>query len=211
MRNIGIICTAIIGVSILCSPIVAQAKTAKECRAEWQANKAANQAKKITESAYVKRCRPPGGAAAQPAAAPAPAKSTKTEPKMAPAPAAAPAKSSAQPTTPAMAPSGAKQYSTEAQAKARCGSGTVVWANLKSKIYHFAGHRTTGTQRKAHICASVTPQAKACVPPRTRSIPRSNAAVGSQPAGLPHYGNTWWARELCHGVVISITCSVKLH
>ena len=152
MRNIGIICTAIIGVSILCSPIVAQAKTAKECRAEWQANKAANQAKKITESAYVKECLA-GGAAAQPAAAPAPAKSTKTEPKMAPAPAAAPAKSSAQPTTPAMAPSGAKQYSTEAQAKARCGSGTVVWANLKSKIYHFAGHKDYGsTKEGAYMC-----------------------------------------------------------
>lgn len=160
MRNIGIICTAIIGVSILCSPIVAQAKTAKECRAEWQANKAANQAKKITESAYVKECTA-GGAAAQPAA-PAPAKSTKTEPKMAP-PAPAPAKSTK--TEPKMAPaaapaarsssgaSGANQYTTEAQAKARCGSGTVVWANLKSKIYHFAGHKDYGsTKEGAYMC-----------------------------------------------------------
>ena len=150
MRNIAIICSAIIGVAILCSPIVAQAKTAKECRAEWQANKAANQAKKITESAYVKECVA-GGAAAQPAAAPAPAKSTKTESKMAPA--AAPAKSSVKPATPAMAPSGANQYSTEAQAKARCGSGTVVWANLKSKIYHFAGHKDYGnTKEGAYMC-----------------------------------------------------------
>ena len=65
MSKIAIVCSAIIGVSILCSPIVAQAKTAKECRAEWQANKAANQAKKITESAYIKECVA-GGAAAQP-------------------------------------------------------------------------------------------------------------------------------------------------
>lgn len=159
MSKIAIVCSAIIGVSILCSPIVAQAKTAKECRAEWQANKAANQAKKITESAYIKECVA-GGAAAQPA--PAPAKSTKTEPKMAP-PAPAPAKSTK--TEPKMAPpaaapvrsssgtTGANQYTTEAQAKARCGSGTVVWANLNSKIFHFAGHKDYGTTKSgAYMC-----------------------------------------------------------
>ncbi len=48
---------------------------------------------------------------------------------------------------------GANQYTTEAQAKARCGSGTVVWANLKSKIYHFAGHKDYGnTKEGAYMC-----------------------------------------------------------
>ena len=161
MSKIAIICSAIIGISILCSPIAAQAKTAKECRAEWQANKAANQAKKITESAYVKECVA-GGAAAQPPAAPAPAKSTKTVPKMAP-PAPAPAKSTKteRKMAPAAAPAarsssgatGANQYTTEAQAKARCGSGTVVWANLNSKIFHFAGHKDYGTTKSgAYMC-----------------------------------------------------------
>lgn len=157
MHKIAIICSAIVGASILCAPVVAQAKTAKECREEWQANKAANQAKKITESAYVKECEA-GGATAQPAPAPAAPKSTKTETKMAPAPApaAAPAKSSAQPApAAAMAPTGANEYSTEAQAKARCGSGTVVWANLNSKIYHFAGHKDYGhTKSGAYMCES---------------------------------------------------------
>ena len=51
-------------------------KTAKACREEWQANKAANQANGVTEKAYVAQCR--GGAApaqttAAPAAPPAPA------------------------------------------------------------------------------------------------------------------------------------------
>ena len=98
MRTFAIICSAVIGVAVLCSPIIAQAKTAKECRKEWQANKAENQAKKITESAYVKECTA-GGATTQPAVAkptkktepktaPAPA-APKTETKMAPAPAAA--------------------------------------------------------------------------------------------------------------------------
>ena len=45
-------------------------KTAKACREEWRANKAANQASGVTESAYVAQCR--GGAApAQTTAAPA--------------------------------------------------------------------------------------------------------------------------------------------
>ena len=155
MRNIAIICSALIGVSVLCSPIIAQAKTAKECRAEWQANKAENQAKKITESAYVKECTA-SAATTQPAVA-KPTKKTepkavpasaapKTETKMAPAPAAPAVKL---PSTAA----GANQYTTEAQAKARCGSGTVVWANLSSKIYHFSGHKDYGnTKNGAYMC-----------------------------------------------------------
>ena len=155
MNKFAIICSAIIGAAILYSPTVAHAKTAKECRAEWQANKAANQAKKITESAYVKECTA-GAAAAQPAvvqptkktepkAAPASA-APKTETKMAPAPMAPTAKSSP-------AATGANQYTTEAQAKARCGSGTVVWANLNSKIFHFAGHKDYGqTKNGAYMC-----------------------------------------------------------
>ena len=208
MSKIAIICSAIIGVSILCSPIVAQAKTAKECRAEWQANKAGNQAKGITEKAYVTQCRAGGSAAQQ---APAPAASTSSKPKATsrasektvkecraewrakkaanqakgitekayvtqcraggsaaqPAPptsskakttitpAAPPARSSAQPAPApaATAPTGANQYATEAQAKARCGSGTVVWANLNSKIFHFAGHKVYGhTKSGAYMC-----------------------------------------------------------
>src|SRR3974390_973132 len=48
----------------------AQQKTAKQCADEWRANKAENQAKGITEKAYVTQCRA-GGTAAAPAAAPA--------------------------------------------------------------------------------------------------------------------------------------------
>ena len=171
MRTFAIICSAVIGVAVIYSPIIAQAKTAKECRKEWQANKSENQAKKITESAYVKECTA-GGATTQPAAAkptkktepktapapaapktetkmaPAPAApaAPKTETKMAPAPAAPPAKASSAATR-------ANQYTTEAQAKARCGSGTVVWANLSSKIYHFSGHKDYGnTKNGAYMC-----------------------------------------------------------
>ena len=66
MRTITAISCAIIGVSVLSFPALAQQKTVKACQEEWRANKDANQAKGITEKAYVTQCRA-GGVAAQPA------------------------------------------------------------------------------------------------------------------------------------------------
>ena len=63
-----IVCAAIVGALAFVSP--AAAKTAKECRAEWTANKAANQAKGITEKAYVDQCKA-GTSAEKSKAAPA--------------------------------------------------------------------------------------------------------------------------------------------
>jgi hypothetical protein len=118
----------------------AQQKSVKQCTEEWQKNKADNQAKGITEKAYVAQCRN-GGAAAQPTAAPAPA------PTATPSPAAAP-----KPTI-AAAPSGANQFASEAQAKSRCPSDTVVWVNTNSKVYHFSGHKDYGNTKKgAYMC-----------------------------------------------------------
>ena len=96
-----------------------------------------------------------------PPAAPAAPAQTKMAPaaqpaatKMAP-PAPAPAKSTAK-TEPAPAagqPSGANQFTAEGQAKAYCPTGTVVWANLESKIFHFAGHADYGhTKKGAYMC-----------------------------------------------------------
>jgi hypothetical protein len=35
----------------------------------------------------------------------------------------------------------------------RCGSGTIVWANLDSKIYHFTGNKDYGnTKSGAYMC-----------------------------------------------------------
>lgn len=153
MRTFALICSIFVGASFLSFPAVAQQKTAKACQEEWKANKVANQAKGITEKAYVAQCRT--GAAS---AAPAPAAPTAAAPPKA-APSAAPAapSSAARPTTPAATapatPSGANQYAAETQAKARCGSGTVVWVNLNSKIYHFSGHRDYGhTKSGAYMC-----------------------------------------------------------
>jgi hypothetical protein len=149
-----VMCSMVLGLMMLPSAAIAQQKTAKECREEWRANKAANQANGVTEKAYVAQCR--GSAApAQPTAAPAP-------PAPAPVPTAAPAAPSPNPTatTPPSKPApssanpvGANEFSTEAQAKAHCPSDIVVWANLTSKIYHFSGARSYGaTKHGAYMC-----------------------------------------------------------
>jgi hypothetical protein len=156
MRYISIICSAIVGTAILSSPVFAQQKTEKACQEEWRANKADNQAKKITEKAYVAQCRG-GAAAATPAAAPAAASKTTT----APAPAAAAPKSApaAAPTAKATtaASAGANQFTTEAQAKVHCPSDTVVYVNLSSKIYHFAGHKDYGNLKNGtYMCEKDT-------------------------------------------------------
>ncbi len=132
-------------------------KTVKECQAEWRANKAANQAKGITQKAYVAQCR--AGTAMAPAAAPAHEKKM-TSPAAAPAPskktaspAPAPAKKMAAPAPATGKPAGANQYASEGAAKSHCRGGTVVWANLGSKIYHFAGAHDYGqTKKGAYMC-----------------------------------------------------------
>ena len=203
MRTITAISCAIIGLSVLSFPALAQQKTVKACQEEWRANKDANQTKGITEKAYVAQCRA-GGVAAQPApssttsAAPVPAAAGQKTAKacrdewrankdanqakgiteeayvtqcraggtvaspapMAPPPAQTRTTTAAPPPaattgtrTAATTPTGANQYSTEGQARFRCGGGTVVWANLDSKIYHFTGHKEYGkTKAGAYMC-----------------------------------------------------------
>jgi hypothetical protein len=133
------------------APAATQQKTVKACQEEWRANKDANQAKGVTQKAYVTQCRA-GGTAAAPAPVPTPAQTkTTTAPAPAPAPSAPPASTAARPATTASA--GVNQYATEVQAKLRCGSGTIVWANLDSKIYHFTGNKDYGnTKSGAYMC-----------------------------------------------------------
>ncbi|HET9616869.1 MAG TPA: hypothetical protein VFP74_06830 [Pseudolabrys sp.] len=144
-------------------------KTVKACEDEWRANRAANQAAGVTQKSYVEKCRA-GTAAAQPAptaapAAPPPSRTTTTTPPPATSRPSQPA-ATAPSTPPAPAatrtpaagqPAGANQYATEAQAKARCPSDTVVWANLDSKIYHYSTNRNYGqTKSGAYMCEKDT-------------------------------------------------------
>jgi hypothetical protein len=125
-------------------------KTTKACQAEWRANKAANEKNHITEKAYVEKCR---------------AGTAMTEPKSMPEPSSMKKETEAPKTTekekmshmaPATGtPAGADQYTTESQAKLHCLRGDVVWANLDTKIYHFAGTSDYGhTKKGAYMCES---------------------------------------------------------
>jgi hypothetical protein len=159
MHKTVLVCSVVIAAFALSSPALAAQKTVKACQGEWRANKAANQAAKITEKAYVEKCRA-DSASAQPDAAPA------TKPAAAPAaasaptaskPAAKPAPTAAKPAPMAPAasatPTGANQFAAEGQAKARCPADTVVWVNLPTKIYHFAGKKDYGnTKSGAYMC-----------------------------------------------------------
>lgn len=161
MRAIVAICSALVMASALAGSAAAQQKTVKACQQEWRANKAANQAKGITEKAFVEQCRAGATPATAPAAAnPPPANNAaQTSPPMS-TPRNAGRSRATTATTPA-APSasregttrGAGEFATEAQAKAHCPGGTVVWANLNSKVYHFAGTRNYGTTKSgAYMC-----------------------------------------------------------
>jgi hypothetical protein len=48
---------------------------------------------------------------------------------------------------------GANQYESETMARVHCPSDTVVWANNRSKIYHFQGNSNYGTTKAgAYMC-----------------------------------------------------------
>ena len=138
------------------APAATGQKTVKACTDEWRANKDANQAKGVTLKAYVADCRS-GKTTAQPTLFPTQPQQTRTT---TPPPPAAPQQTQQAPRTTtgaappaATAPTGANQYATEGQAKFRCVGGTVVWANLDSKIYHFSGNKTYGqTKAGAYMC-----------------------------------------------------------
>jgi hypothetical protein len=134
----------------------------KECGAEWKAAKANNTTNGMTWQQFLAQCRTQKAAApaAAPAPAPAPAAAPAPAPAAAPAPAPAPApvqtyqpKPAPSPMKPAARPTGAGEFSSEAEAKARCPSDTVVWVNTKSHIYHYAGTRSYGTTKQgAYMC-----------------------------------------------------------
>lgn len=146
-----------LGSVLTVSPASAQEKqkTVAACQAEWRANKADNQAKGITEKTYVAQCRGGNATSATTGATnntvPTPSPTASSSAKSgsnAGATAAAPTRAKT-----VAAPTAANQFTTDAQAKSRCPSDTVVWANLDSHVYHFAGTKNYGnTKQGAYMC-----------------------------------------------------------
>src|ERR1700733_5515559 len=76
MKNQNSLLIAAAVVSSIFLSTGALAKTAKDCRAEWQADKAGMQSRGVTEKAYIEQCK--GGA--EPTAATPPAKPIEASP-----------------------------------------------------------------------------------------------------------------------------------
>ncbi len=130
----------------------------KQCGDQWKAAKANGTTNGQTWQQFLKSCRSGQTASTAPMAAPAPAPVAAPAPAPVATPAPAPVQASLPKPAPATMhptarPTGAGEFSTESEAKARCPSDTVVWVNTKSHIYHYAGTRSYGTTKQgAYMC-----------------------------------------------------------
>lgn len=132
------------------APAAASGKSAKECDAEYSANKAAIKSGGQTKKDFVAACRTGSETIPTTPAAAAPPSPTPT--MAAPAQQAAPAPAPIAPRPMPKATPGPVSAS-EAQARASCPSDTVVWVNTKSGIYHFAGTHNYGTTKQGeYMC-----------------------------------------------------------
>lgn len=134
-------------------------KSVKACQDEWRANRAGYQSAKITEKSYVEKCRAgetialPSTAGQQPTTTTNEKATTVTKPPATTNPGTTTTTATKPSTTTPRTTSATDQYQTEALAKAQCAGDVVVWANLKSKIYHFAGYKSYGTTKNgSYMC-----------------------------------------------------------
>jgi hypothetical protein len=132
-------------------------KTAKACDAEYSANKDAIKGAGQKKKDFVAACRagteviPAAAASVAPAAPSAPATTSSAPQPAAPAPTRTKTFSPGPAAT--TAPTGANEFATDTQAKARCPGSNVVWVNLKSQVWHWAGtHDYGNTEKGAYMC-----------------------------------------------------------
>ena len=148
--------TVLASIAILAAPAQAQQKSAKACETEWTANKASIQGSGKTKKAFMIECRAGTGAVAKAPSETAPAGQEAASKETAPARQRTAKRGQTNPTI----STGAAEYASEAEAKTHCPGDTVVWANTRSKVYHFAGSRSYGhTKRGAFMCEKDTASA----------------------------------------------------
>ena len=152
----------------------AQQKTAKECTAEWRANKAQNQAQGITEKAYVAQCRS-GTAAAQPTAA---------QPTAAPAPSRAAA--------------GQQKTAKECRNEWRTNKAQNQAQGITEKAYVAQCRSgTAAAQPTTAPAAQTRPAAAPTTEPRPATASRPRETTATAPAGANQYGNEAQAKARC--------------
>ena len=160
------------------APRARTAKTLRACAAEWTANKATLQASGTKRKDFITDCHAGvTSAAAAPAPTPQAAPAEQPKPAVTAAPKETPAEqpkseataaprratterkseASAPPPAASTTPTAAGEFRTEAEAKTHCPDDTVVWANTRSKIYHYASSRRYGhTKSGAYMCEKET-------------------------------------------------------
>jgi hypothetical protein len=146
-----------LGIAVSAPPAYAES-VMKQCGDQWQAAKSAGTTNGLAWPQFLSQCRAQlkaGTAATEPAAGPAPAPA----PSMHTVPAPPPAQTGQVPAPIAVpAPTGAGEFASEQQARARCPSDTVVWVNTFSHVYHFPGVSSHGrsyygnTKEGAYMC-----------------------------------------------------------
>ena len=76
------------------------------------------------------------------------------------------------------------QYPSEAEAKAGCPDDSIVWVNMRSKIYHEPGSRNYGATREGGYMCEKKSVAAGCPSRKTGAQPRERRNQGGGQAGV---------------------------
>jgi hypothetical protein len=188
-HRLAALSSAVIAGLLFASPAMAELKTAKECDAEWKANKAAIQASGKTKKVYVAECRTQTAGAAPataPAAAPEPAKSAKNTKT-------------------------AKECDEEWKA-----NKAAIQASHKTKKDYVAECRTQTAGAPPVVAPAAAPTATTTTAPSTTTTPwfghKPTTTTAAAPAGGGQYQAEAQAKAHCPGdTVVWVNLDSKIY